>query len=409
MGALNTMSRKTRRAMLANLMAAGPTGARVPHAAADGPSAEDLLPQAEAGSPAPAAADSPAAGPASSHSAAAGPAPAAGASGTSPAASSAPGAGSAAGSAGPASAPASSASPASEPPRRRPGAARKGAVGAISSAVSSMRANAVMELDPAMIRGGGLADRLAPMAEQDEALRRSIAAHGQQVPVLVRPHPTEPEAWQIVYGRRRVLAARELGIRVKALVRDLDDEALVIAQGQENAARLDLSFIEKANFARQMRAAGYPRSAVCDALASDKTLISRMLSAVERIPVPVLHAVGAAHGVGRPRWLALADLIESSGLEPEALAEIARSISAHSSVERFDGLTAHLKALRRAARAPAAAPAPQEVHAADGARLATARRERGGALSLSLAQGDGFDEWLLSELPALHARWKAGG
>jgi ParB family transcriptional regulator, chromosome partitioning protein len=45
------------------------------------------------------------------------------------------------------------------------------------------------------------------------------------------------------------LALRDLGQPVRALVRDFDDAALVMAQGQENGARRDLSFIEKANFA----------------------------------------------------------------------------------------------------------------------------------------------------------------
>ena len=137
---------------------------------------------------------------------------------------------------------------------------------------------------------------------------RSIAEYGQQVPVLVRPHPKIEGRFQIVYGRRRVLALRDLGQPVKALIRDLDDHELVLAQGQENTARRDLSFIEKCNFARQMVAAGYKRQIICDALSIDKTLISRMLSVADRIPLDVVEAIGAAPSIGRDRWLALADL-----------------------------------------------------------------------------------------------------
>ena len=107
---------------------------------------------------------------------------------------------------------------------------------------------------------------------------------------------------------RRVLALRDLGQTVRALVRDLDDLALVIAQGQENTARRDLSFIEKANFARQMIEAGYERRIACDALSIDKTLLSRMLSVTDRVPVALIEAIGAAPGIGRDRWLAFADL-----------------------------------------------------------------------------------------------------
>lgn len=293
-------------------------------------------------------------------------------------------------------------------PAPRAGAARKGAVGAISSAVSTLRANAVIDIAPEKIRAGGLSDRLEDVAEEDAELRRSIAAHGQQVPVLVRPHPEEADAWQIVYGRRRVLAARDLGIKVKALVRDLDDAALVMAQGQENAARLDLSFIEKASFARQMLAAGYDRAAICDALAADKTLVSRMLSVVDRIPDVIVRAIGAAHGVGRPRWLELADLLDAHGGDPADVAALVPALGGGSSAQRFDALLQHLKLAARKPRTPGAKPEVQEVRGADGARIARARRAgQGGLLSIALEHADGFDAYLLERIPELHARWKA--
>ena len=49
--------------------------------------------------------------------------------------------------------------------------------------------------------------------------------------------------YQVAYGHRRVRATAILGIKVRAIVRDLTDAELVIAQGQENNARQDLSFI----------------------------------------------------------------------------------------------------------------------------------------------------------------------
>lgn len=299
----------------------------------------------------------------------------------------------------------------------RPAATRKGAVGAISSAVASMRANAVVELDPNRIRAGGLADRLEDLDAEDAELRRSIAAHGQQVPVLVRPHPEAPEDWQIVYGRRRVLAARDLGIKVKALVRDLDDAALIMAQGQENSARRDLSFIEKVNFARQMVEAGYDRAVIGDALAADKTLVSRMLSVADRIPAEIIGAIGAAHGIGRPRWLELAEQLEARAAKPAQIAALIPGFSAENSAARFEALLTHLKTEAKRDAGRAARPAPKSAAAAaaritdsEGRPLATAKRSgQGGRLSLSFEAADGFDEWLLAELPALHARWKRAG
>jgi ParB family chromosome partitioning protein len=284
------------------------------------------------------------------------------------------------------------------------GAARKGAVGAISSAITAMRANAVLDLDPRTIRAGGLADRLEDVPEDDAELRRSMAAHGQQVPVLVRPHPEEIGAWQIVYGRRRVLAARDLGISVRALVRELDDDALVMAQGQENAVRRDLSFIEKARFASQMEAAGYPRAAICDALAIDKTLVSRLLSLIERIPEQVLAATGAAHGVGRPRWFELADLLEASPTDPAELVEwLALAHPDASSADRFAALVRFLK--RQAPRTLHELTETTDILGLDGVQIAQVRRS-GRKVTLTLDAGDGFEGWLLDRLPGLHASWR---
>lgn len=184
-----------------------------------------------------------------------------------------------------------------------------GAIGAVSQSISDLKSRAVQEIEADQIDSGGLQDRLDSDSGLEE-LAASIAEYGQQVPVLLRPSPEEDGRYQVVYGRRRVAALRALGQPVKALIRHLDDRALILAQGQENSARRDLSFIERVNFARQMSDMGYDRKVICDALHVDKTVISRMLSIADRIPVEVIEAVGAAPSVGRDRWMKLAELIE---------------------------------------------------------------------------------------------------
>ena len=180
-------------------------------------------------------------------------------------------------------------------PQRR----ARGAIGAVSQSIEALKARSLIEIDPFLIDAGGLQDRLESDDAEDQSLLYSIREYGQQVPVLVRPHPEVEGRYQIVYGRRRVLAMRDLGQPVKALVRDLDDGELVMAQGQENTARRGLSYIEKASFAAQMREAGYKRRAICDAISVDKTQISRMLATVDRVGLTVVQAIGAAPAIGR--------------------------------------------------------------------------------------------------------------
>ncbi|MGO4611618.1 ParB/RepB/Spo0J family partition protein, partial [Variovorax sp. 2RAF20] len=72
-------------------------------------------------------------------------------------------------------------------------------------------------------------------------LVEQIREHGQQVPILVRPHPQAKGRYQVAYGHRRLAAAKKLGLSVRAVVRDLTDDQLVVSQGQENSARTNLS------------------------------------------------------------------------------------------------------------------------------------------------------------------------
>ncbi|MCB1387908.1 MAG: plasmid partitioning protein RepB [Rhodobacteraceae bacterium] len=290
-----------------------------------------------------------------------------------------------------------------------------GAIGAVTRSIADLKARAVAEIDPHMIDAGGVQDRLESVASEDDALRESIATHGQQVPVLVRPHPEREGRYQIVYGRRRVLALRDLGRPVKALIRDLDDRELVLAQGQENTARRDLSFIEKVNFARQLQEMGYDRKVICDALSVDKTLASRMLSLAARLPAELIAGVGAAPSIGRDRWTAFAEhLAQLDADVGDLLGAMNLYAASDRSDDRFLAAWDYLEAMRRRRASgkdasAAAAPQDQTLTAPDGTPLGKVR-SRGDSCTLRL-QGapvaEGFAPWLISRLPTLFAEWQS--
>ncbi len=115
----------------------------------------------------------------------------------------------------------------------------------------------------------------------------SMADRGQIVPGLVRPVPGEggePQRYQIVYGRRRLAAAKKLGLKFKAVVRELTDEQAVIYQGEENTARNDLTYIEKCAFALTMEKAGYSRNTIAASLSTGKSHISEMIRLANTLP-----------------------------------------------------------------------------------------------------------------------------
>jgi len=197
-------------------------------------------------------------------------------------------------------------------------------------------------VSPSHIRLSTLQDRIDP-EEGLEPLIESIRAHGQKVPILVRRLPSGE--MEIVYGRRRLLACRMLGIDVRAVVLEMDDKSALIAQGVENAQRLENSYIERALFVKQVLDAGFDLATVEQAIGVEATQASRMRGIVDAIPLPVIRRIGAAHGVGRRPWEDLRKLIvERSDLTEPDLEVLVRTDIPSS--ERLADLLERLKPVR---------------------------------------------------------------
>ncbi|MGX5805768.1 plasmid partitioning protein RepB [Bradyrhizobium sp. Arg314] len=198
---------------------------------------------------------------------------------------------------------------------------------------------AVVELDPNIIDQSIVVDRLGVSDERRSALVDQIREHGQQVPILVRPHPENDARYQVAYGHRRLAAVRQLGRLVRAVVRDLTDEQLVVSQGQENNSRSDLSYIERCYFAAKLEARGFSRDVIMASLGVDKAALSRMIALVARLPAEVIEAIGTAESFGRQKWAELADLLEEKGKRARALKAIQDpEFALRSSDERFQAI-----------------------------------------------------------------------
>lgn len=191
--------------------------------------------------------------------------------------------------------------------------------------VGSVRAGlgGIQEIETALILPWGPADRLELTAvnsdgEDVQDLAESIRISGQQVPVLLRPAPSQDGKFEVIYGRRRILACQQLGLPVKALIRTLDDSAALMAKGLENAARVDLSFYERARFAKAILDQGHSRDEAMQALSISKNSLSQFERVARLIPDAVGVAIGAAPGSGRPKWMALAAGFDDAKLSPDS-------------------------------------------------------------------------------------------
>ncbi|MGO6687756.1 plasmid partitioning protein RepB [Rhizobium leguminosarum] len=196
----------------------------------------------------------------------------------------------------------------------------------------------VLEIDPAAVEMSFIRDRIPVDKDAEfERLKQSIQESGQQVPILVRPDPVRAGRYQAAYGHRRLRAAAEIGVPVKAVVRKLTDEELILAQGQENGPRVDLSFIERALFARRMDEHGLSRDMIAKALSTDKPETSRLLQVAQTIDPEIILMIGPAPKVGRPRWLAFAEKFKETRGQKKARAAIsATGFDALETNSRFD-------------------------------------------------------------------------
>ncbi|WP_108260254.1 plasmid partitioning protein RepB [Mangrovicoccus ximenensis] len=234
-----------------------------------------------------------------------------------------------------------------------------GANRALRSARDAVDSHNVWDLDPAAIEDSRIADRLDPEDVAD--LREAIEANGQAVPILVRRHPAEPDRYLLVYGRRRLEAIRSSDkvAKVRALVANLDEGAALKSQISENMARRDLSFIEKALFAQSLVESGFGTQAkVAEVLTVTKSAISMGIAVAESIGRDLAAAIGPAHGIGRPRWEALAQAIDASGIDRERLIGIAADVHDRAAVAVFNRADRARDALPMAAiRPPPRSPA----------------------------------------------------
>ncbi len=201
----------------------------------------------------------------------------------------------------------------------------------------------IVALDPADVDPSFIPDRMPSSIEADVGLVEAIREQGQQVPILVRPHPDYPGRYQVAFGHRRLRAVAQIGIPVRAVVRDLTDEQLVVAQGQENNERRDLSYIEKARFAQKLQMR-FSRETIMAAMSLYKGDLSNMLSVVGRIPDDIVDSIGPAPGVGRRNWMDLAEQLSSSKVNEAARAYLSdESVEKLPSEEKFKSILEFLK------------------------------------------------------------------
>ncbi len=182
-------------------------------------------------------------------------------------------------------------------------------------------------------------------------LAASIRAKGVIQPLIVRPHPQDPDGFEIVAGERRWRAAQMAEVHeLPAVVRELDDSEVLELAIIENVQRADLNPVEEALGYRQlMDRFGHTQERLAEGLGKSRSHIANVLRLLT-LPDTVLEHLRAGRlTAGHARALVTA-------ANPEALAKqvIDRGLSVRQT-----------EALAREAARPVAAPLARPVKDAD--------------------------------------------
>ena len=155
-----------------------------------------------------------------------------------------------------------------------------------AAAPSAAAANSDLQRIPvARIRPNPFQPRRDFDAQELEALQASLKASGLLQPITVRRHG---DAYELIAGERRLRAATNLGwTEISAVIRDFDDQTLLVLALVENLQRADLNPMEEARgYQRLIDEFRLTQQQVAEAVGKDRSTVANLLR-ILLLPEPV--------------------------------------------------------------------------------------------------------------------------
>lgn len=225
--------------------------------------------------------------------------------------------------------------------------------------VDAPRPKGLKEVPIEFLRANPYQPRQVFRPEDLNDLSESIREKGILQPIVVRPVPGEPDAYEIVAGERRWRAAQRAQLHdVPILVRELTDaESLEIAI-IENVQRADLNAIEEAaGYQRLVDQFSYTQDQMSKMIGKSRSHVAnmlRLLTLSDRVQQLISDgALSAGHAralVGHPDADALAKEVVAKGLSVRETEALVRKPAAPRSKKRASATVekdADTKALER--------------------------------------------------------------
>lgn len=190
------------------------------------------------------------------------------------------------------------------------------------AAATDEQGSALQQLPIAQIRPNPFQPRKEFPAEELAELEASLRANGLLQPITVRP-AAGGRGYELIAGERRLRAATKIGwTEITAIVRELDDRALLTLALVENLQRSDLNPLEEAEgYQRLQEEFGLTQQEVADIVGKDRTTVANTLR-VLGLPAAVRRMLGSGE-----LTLGHARAILAVGQE-QLMVELARAVTA---------------------------------------------------------------------------------
>jgi ParB family chromosome partitioning protein len=182
----------------------------------------------------------------------------------------------------------------------------------------------VRQLPVSGIRPNPFQPRKEFQPEELKELADSIRQNGLLQPLMVRPAPSGADRWELVAGERRLRAISQLGwAEVPAIVRNVDDQTLLVLALVENLQREALGPLEEAEGYKVLTESfGLSQGEIAEAVGKDRSTVANTLRLLQLPPsVRNLVADGSlTAGHVRP-LLGLEDPVRAGDLARRAVRE----------------------------------------------------------------------------------------
>lgn len=224
-----------------------------------------------------------------------------------------------------------------------------------------------------------------------EALTESIRSNGVIQPLIVRPDPEKPGAFQIVAGERRWRAAQRVPLHtLPVIVRDYTEREVLEIGVLENVQRADLNPLEEAAaYHRLVTAFGRTQEQIASAMGKSRSHVANSLRLLA-LPESIREHLAAGHlTAGHARALITA-------ADPVALCQqvVGKGLSVRETerlVQRAADEDGKPKRTKRAEKDADTAALESDLSAAIGLKVSIRHKGGGGEVSIVYKDLDSLD------------------